>query len=79
MPGQLYKLDSHYGNEQQLKELLAKLKDAGIDPLCDIVINHRWAPAGSGTAAAQCDMCLPLDQSVLCCSSMSKCVPNMQG
>jgi glycosidase len=41
MPGQLYKLDSHYGNEQQLKELLAQLKDGGIEPLADIVINHR--------------------------------------
>lgn len=41
MPGQLYKLDSSYGSEQQLAELLAKLRDAGIDPLADIVINHR--------------------------------------
>lgn len=41
MPGQLYKLDSAYGSEQQLKELVAKLKESGIDPLADIVINHR--------------------------------------
>lgn len=41
MPGQLYKLDSSYGNEQQLRDLLGKLKAAGIDPLADIVINHR--------------------------------------
>jgi len=41
MPGQLYKLESCYGNEQQLKDLLEKLKAAGIDPLADIVINHR--------------------------------------
>lgn len=43
MPGQLYKLDSCYGNEQQLKELLTKLRDSGIEPLADIVINHRSA------------------------------------
>lgn len=43
MPGQLYKLDSCYGNSQQLQGLLQKLKDAGIDPLADIVINHRCA------------------------------------
>jgi hypothetical protein len=41
MPGQLYKLDSCYGSQQQLTELLGKLRDAGIDPLADIVINHR--------------------------------------
>jgi hypothetical protein len=45
MPGQLYKLDSCYGNSQQLKGLLQKLKDAGIDPLADIVINHRYVCA----------------------------------
>ena len=43
MPGQLYKLDSCYGNQQQLEELIGKLKEAGIDPLADIVINHRQA------------------------------------
>lgn len=46
MPGQLYKLDSCYGNSQQLQGLLQKLKDAGIDPLADIVINHRYVYQG---------------------------------
>jgi alpha-amylase len=41
MPGQLYKLDSKYGSAEELKQLLAKLREAGIDPLCDVVINHR--------------------------------------
>jgi alpha-amylase len=41
MPGQLYKLESSYGNEQQLTALLAALREAGIEPLADIVINHR--------------------------------------
>lgn len=46
MPGQLYKLDSSYGTEQQLTELCAKLRDGGIDPLADIVINHRCGYLG---------------------------------
>lgn len=41
MPGQLYNLTSNYGNEQQLVDLLTKLRDAGITPMADIVINHR--------------------------------------
>lgn len=52
MPGQLYKLDSCYGNQQQLQALLTKLKDAGIDPLADIVINHRYV-----THMSACSLC----------------------
>jgi 1,4-alpha-glucan branching enzyme len=43
LPGQLYKLDSLYGSEAELKELLAALKEAGLVPVADIVINHRCA------------------------------------
>ena len=43
MQGQLYNLTSKYGNEEQLIELNKTLKDAGIMPLADIVINHRCA------------------------------------
>jgi alpha-amylase len=43
MPGQLYNLTSNYGNEQQLTDLLTKLREAGITPMADIVINHRCA------------------------------------
>ena len=43
LPGQLYKLDSLYGNEAELKELLVALKEAGLVPVADIVINHRCA------------------------------------
>jgi glycosidase len=41
LPAQLYQLQSSYGSEQQLRQLLAGLKQAGISPLADIVINHR--------------------------------------
>lgn len=43
LPGQLYNLDSKYGSKDELKALNAALKEAGIVPLADIVINHRCA------------------------------------
>ena len=43
LPGQLYNLDSKYGNGEELKALNAALKAAGISPIVDIVINHRCA------------------------------------
>lgn len=41
LPGQLYNLQSSYGNKEELIALNAALKEAGIVPLADIVINHR--------------------------------------
>ena len=41
LPGQLYDLDSEYGTKEQLTQLCAALKAAGISPMADIVINHR--------------------------------------
>jgi hypothetical protein len=64
MPGQLYKLDSSYGSEQQLTELLTKLRDSGIDPLADIVINHRCGYSHS------CAIWLP-DVAMVCLFPMS--------
>ena len=43
LPGQLYNLDSKYGNKEELQALCKDLKAAGIVPLADIVINHRCA------------------------------------
>eukprot|EP00877_Chromochloris_zofingiensis_P005318 jgi/Chrzof1/14788/Cz09g16070.t1 len=43
LPGQLYNLQSSYGNKEELIALNAALKEAGIVPLADIVINHRCA------------------------------------
>ncbi len=45
MPGQLFKLQSAYGDQKALIELTRALSAAGIAPVCDIVINHRCAPA----------------------------------
>lgn len=42
MPGQLFNLDgSKYGTRASLESLVAKLHDAGIRAMGDIVINHR--------------------------------------
>jgi alpha-amylase len=43
MPGQLYNLDSKYGSVEDLKKLNKALAEAGMCPLADIVINHRFA------------------------------------
>lgn len=43
MPGQLYNLNSSYGNGEELMSLIKELKAANISPIADIVINHRCA------------------------------------
>ncbi len=45
LPGQLYNLNSHYGDKEELKALLKAFKEAGVVTLADIVINHRCADA----------------------------------
>lgn len=39
--GQLYNLNSKYGNKQDLEELVAAINEKGMFPVADIVINHR--------------------------------------
>jgi alpha-amylase len=41
MPGQLYNLNSKYGNKDDLIMLVKAVNEAGIIPVADIVINHR--------------------------------------
>ncbi len=43
LPRDLYKLDSAYGSEGELRECLRALRDANLKAIADIVINHRCA------------------------------------
>lgn len=43
MPGDLYNLNSKYGSETQLINLVARMKSRGIKVLGDAVLNHRCA------------------------------------
>lgn len=50
--GQLYNLNSKYGNKQDLQELVAAINEKGMLPVADIVINHRWVTGVCGGADA---------------------------
>jgi hypothetical protein len=36
LPGQLYNLNSKFGNQEELKALVAACKEAGVRPLCEL-------------------------------------------
>lgn len=41
LPKQYYNLNTAYGSEKQLRTLVSSLNRAGIEPIADIVVNHR--------------------------------------
>eukprot|EP00898_Chlorokybus_atmophyticus_P001198 jgi/Chlat1/2079/Chrsp17S02811 len=41
MPQAWFDLNTAYGSQDELKHLIRKLKEAGITPLADLVLNHR--------------------------------------
>ena len=43
LPRDLYNLNSKYGTEAELRELLAVMHENGVKGIADIVINHRCA------------------------------------
>lgn len=43
LPTELYNLNTPYGSKEELQQLCADLKEAGVRPMADIVINHRSA------------------------------------
>lgn len=48
-PQQLDDLNNNYGSEQQHRDLLQALRASGIEPIADIVINHRNGSGGWAT------------------------------
>lgn len=46
LPRDLYQLDSCYGSEAELRELIAKCHEHNIKVIADIVVNHRCACIG---------------------------------
>ena len=43
MPQDYWNLNTSYGSEQELRGLLADMREAGLLPLADVVLNHRCA------------------------------------
>lgn len=48
-PLALHDFDNNYGSESAHRELLKKLRDKGIEPVADVVINHRNGSGGWAT------------------------------
>ena len=43
MPSQLYEVNTPFGTREELRAMTAALKAQGLEPMGDIVINHRCA------------------------------------
>lgn len=70
LPRDLYKLDTAYGTEQELRDLISAMHDVGLKAIADIVVNHRCAhfqgPDGKWNKFGGR---LAWDASVVCCNN----------
>lgn len=47
LPGQLYNLNSKFGNQEELKALCAAFKEAGVRPVCEFLLPIIYAAAAT--------------------------------
>ena len=70
LPRDLYKLDSAYGSEVELRELVAALRERGVKAVADIVINHRCAHSQDASGRwNRFGGRLPWDETAICCNN----------
>jgi alpha-amylase len=66
LPRDLYDLNSSYGDEGALRQLLRSLKGSGLKSVADIVINHRCAHSQKNGKWNQFGGRLAWDESAIC-------------
>lgn len=70
LPRDLYKLDSAYGSEGELRSLVRALHDRGLKAIADIVINHRCAHSQDEQGRwNRFGGRLPWDETAICCNN----------
>ena len=70
LPRDLYKLDSAYGSEAELRSLVRALHGRGLKAIADIVINHRCAHTQDEQGRwNRFGGRLPWDESAICCNN----------
>jgi alpha-amylase len=70
LPRDLYKLDSAYGSEGELRALVDAMRDRGLKAVADIVINHRCAHTQDEQGRwNRFGGRLPWDETAVCCNN----------